>query len=174
MRYVSVLLFILTARTASAQDYVRPVVDAPGPPPIRDVDPGVLGAQWLQAIAMTDYEVWIAKDTSKMVSYEVWLETKYGWDPVGEGSGDIHVHARAFGSWEEAELFAELQMLLNDSNLNYRVMSIVPDMQWEYLDTFDSRAEARRFLSELLSIIGDDYVGDIRSVTVIPPALTRK
>ncbi|PHQ36714.1 hypothetical protein [Rhodopirellula bahusiensis] len=157
--------------TASAQypSYVEHT--PPGPPPIRKTDKGILEAEWLEAIAMTDYEVWIAEDTSQKVQYEVFLKSEDGWHNVGEAVGGMNVQRRFFDSREEAEFFALLQMALNPSNLDFRIKSHVPDMTWQYVDTFDSNAEAEEFLNGLLDLIGDNFVGDIRKVTVLPRSL---
>ena len=49
--------------TANTQSPPRPEYTPPGPLPIRMADEGFLEAEWLEAIVMTDYEVWIAEDT---------------------------------------------------------------------------------------------------------------
>jgi hypothetical protein len=157
--------------TASAQHQTHPEHTRPSPPPIRKADKGILEAEWLEAIAMTDYEVWIAEDTSKKQEFELFLQTKDGWINVGEAAGGLHIQPRFFDTREEAELFALLELERNPGYLDYFIKSYTPDMDWQYVDTFDSNAEAREFLDGLLELIGDNYVGDVRKVTVLPRSL---
>jgi hypothetical protein len=104
---LTVVFSVCFLSTASAQYPPRREHTPPSPPPIKKADKGLLEAEWLQAIAMT----------------------------------------------------------------NYFIKSYTPDMDWQYVDTFDSNAEAREFLDGLLELIGDNYVGDVRKVTVLPRPL---
>lgn len=168
---LTIVFSVCFLSTASAQHQTHPEYTRPSPPPIRKADKGILEAEWLEAIAMTDYEVWIAEDTSKKQQYQVFLRQDGGWFSPGEAAGGMHVQDRFFDTHEEAELFALLEMQRNPKNMDYYIKSYTPDMDWQYVDTFDSNAKAREFLDGLMALIGDNYVGDIRRVTVLPRSL---
>ncbi|HBE65537.1 MAG TPA: hypothetical protein DDX19_22840 [Rhodopirellula baltica] len=168
---LTVVFSVCFLSTASAQYPPQHEHTLPSPPPIKKADKGLLEAEWLEAIAMTDYEVWIAEDTSNKQEFELFLQTKDGWFPINKAAGGMHVERRSFDTREEAELFALLEMERNPQNLDYYIHAYTPDMEWQYVDTFDSNAEAREFLDGLMELIGDHYVGDIRRVTVLPRSL---
>lgn len=174
MRLLTIAMIALTTSTAAAQHQTeRPTHEAPHlNQPVRSkIDQQI---DSLQSITLHDYEVWIAKDPSKMLAYRLHLKTQHGWSVAQQSLGSFQLQDRIFDS--ESDAMDHLLLLMATSSaeiIDFHIEAIVGRTYWEHVETFDREYEAEEFLELLLSILGDDYIGYVAKVRVPPAGLTR-
>lgn len=173
MKLIALALLVASSATAFAQPPSYPSHHHGSPvanKPVRNMSSLYFDA--LQRITLHDYEVWIAKDTSKTIAYRLHIKTDDGWHAVGQASGDIHIDDRIFGSANEAMIFLDYLKATRPGDIvDSYLEPIIRNMRWEHVATFDDIHEAIELLDLLMSVMGDEYVGQIIKIRVPPKAL---